>query len=1569
PIPADFLPQVSSGRLSIYIDDPTTGAGDGFAIDFVRLLINPRASKQVGTVSGKVTDAATGQPISGVTVSASGVTAQTGSDGLYTLTGTPAGLAVVTATKNGYTSLTLSADLVSGASASLNFALRPAPATGTTPSVGATPGLVAYYPLDGDARDYSGNDYHGMNSGGVFVPGRKGQALKLDGVNNYVSAPVNINPDVMPQMTMAAWVQASKSTGTIISHDDGGFDRTMDIDDRGGGLGWSAFTGSGVLGYRPVTVGDWVFVAAVYDQNARKVTLYVNDSVYEKAGTVGSGWKYINIGRNPSFGGYFPGAIDEVRIYSYALSAGEIASLRSAAGPVPVPGGTPSGSTGPDGIVGYWKFDETSGNAAADSSGLGNNGAVKGTASWTPNGRIGGALTFDGKSNYVLTPVLFSQLSSGMTWMAWAKHDAPNMTWSWVFSEDSPVDNHTQMGKMAGSTEVVWGPQGVGSVQTKGMNVADGQWHHIAGVWEKGVGLRLYIDGALKASGAFSGSMTAKRAIRIGAKNDDFPAEKWKGAIDEARIYNRALSADDISAAMGGAGPGPSTAPTPIPTPQATPTPPARQVDTTLIADERVVAQNGAVALPIRLEKASRLGSLNFSIEYDPAVVKVNRVDGGDLVGGSLFQSNTRDAGTVRFGIATQGTEGVNGDGPVAYVVFTATGPRSSASAITLGDLLATDSSGGRVGLNLRNGKITIGTKVKGDYDGDGRLTAKDALAALKMSVKDLPEDLNLDMDNDGKISAEDARRILAAALGSGQVTSQTPPAAPGLASTLDSGQTRVTGALGGSVSLQGGARVDIPARAIDSDAAISLVRKAATDISARQVVLSDAYYLTSQDRPQVKGEFTLGIPYDRSKLPQGVSEDSLQAYAVTGNSVLFPVASTTDKNRQLVVVRNPEVAVLGGPAGITAQKRSVQSLMPGQSPEEAAPPAPTGYVIGKAEPTGSGNMKCQSGAPGEVHEEDNQVFRILFLVQSPCSFAKFVSVTLTEALDKYNTIYMDTNGKAPFANLSPDNRMVVQLGSFPGVNGEYKFMGSWNGYILIDVPSGMSKQTELRDTLFHEMFHAVQDIYSNMFVGGIASMWWYEATAEWAGMTGRGLPFAAMIDNELATYPYVLSAPIQQSRSYEEGRLSYGYSLLIEHVQRQKPGYLRNVLNSWKTTSGQLYNDLVAWGNLGQTYPAFVGDVLVSVPGGHLPWTQARIFETNAETRIFSRPTAVIGDRGEKIERLADEGQRSADHHFVMAMPPLTARFFQIQTQALTENRRVEVRLARDNAPSDNAWLMTTLGEGVKGPQSPPSRLGPSSASFPGLGKSYASLWVAVFNPDPSATRNYDLAISLKGDKQPPQSYYYQMKKTEVWCGTIARRVAGDKCEAPAPGSLGTDRGVSVEMAPGKMIFKRKWQPADKSSPGGTLTGTVTWGGLPISQIQPGQAYNVSISVPAAPGGTVINEDSYYTSASVLGPADLEVIALPNLPNSECGPSRERHPLRDPVCAAPLVVDPLKAARTSFRTSQQDYKYVIKFDPAFLKKDLQEQIAGLPKTIEVDIVATLPVSMGIINTYELVLR
>ncbi|MEA2000175.1 MAG: LamG-like jellyroll fold domain-containing protein [Euryarchaeota archaeon] len=188
--------------------------------------------------------------------------------------------------------------------------------------------LVAYYPFDGDIRDYSGNGNDGTIHGATFVSGISGQALRFDGKGDYVSAPVDINPTVMPQMTITAWVRADNDSGTIVSHDDGGFDRTIDIDTRGGGKGWSAFSGSGVVGYSPVTIGEWVFLAAVYDQSAETVKLYVNGAlISEEKGKLGSGWDYINIGKNPSCGDYFSGTVDEVMIYNYDLTESEVKSI------------------------------------------------------------------------------------------------------------------------------------------------------------------------------------------------------------------------------------------------------------------------------------------------------------------------------------------------------------------------------------------------------------------------------------------------------------------------------------------------------------------------------------------------------------------------------------------------------------------------------------------------------------------------------------------------------------------------------------------------------------------------------------------------------------------------------------------------------------------------------------------------------------------------------------------------------------------------------------------------------------------------------------------------------------------------------------------------------------------------------------------------------------------------------------------------------------------------------------------------------------------------------------------
>ncbi|MBN1384111.1 MAG: hypothetical protein JW983_04415 [Elusimicrobia bacterium] len=191
-------------------------------------------------------------------------------------------------------------------------------------------GLIAYYPFNKNARDESGNNRHGQVYGAKLTKDRLGNqnsAYSFDGIDDYIYSPVNINPDVFPELTIAAWVcpDSNVPIKQIVSHDNGQGDRSFGIDYRGGGIGWSAFCAAGgVLGFKPVKVGEWTFVAVTYDQIKRKIELYVNGEKITKRGKLGRGWKHIRIGSNPSFGEYFSGDIDEVYIYNRVLSQNEI---------------------------------------------------------------------------------------------------------------------------------------------------------------------------------------------------------------------------------------------------------------------------------------------------------------------------------------------------------------------------------------------------------------------------------------------------------------------------------------------------------------------------------------------------------------------------------------------------------------------------------------------------------------------------------------------------------------------------------------------------------------------------------------------------------------------------------------------------------------------------------------------------------------------------------------------------------------------------------------------------------------------------------------------------------------------------------------------------------------------------------------------------------------------------------------------------------------------------------------------------------------------------------------------
>ncbi len=123
PMPATYTYLFEDGEADLLIDDSVNNVGDGFAIDFVRLLINPSAFQNTGSIEGYVYDEED-NPIEGATVEALGIAAvNTDEYGYYFLQNIPAGLVFVSAGKVNYSTQSAMIDVVDGTVTSQNFIL------------------------------------------------------------------------------------------------------------------------------------------------------------------------------------------------------------------------------------------------------------------------------------------------------------------------------------------------------------------------------------------------------------------------------------------------------------------------------------------------------------------------------------------------------------------------------------------------------------------------------------------------------------------------------------------------------------------------------------------------------------------------------------------------------------------------------------------------------------------------------------------------------------------------------------------------------------------------------------------------------------------------------------------------------------------------------------------------------------------------------------------------------------------------------------------------------------------------------------------------------------------------------------------------------------------------------------------------------------------------------------------------------------------------------------------------------------------------------------------------------
>jgi OmpA-OmpF porin, OOP family len=120
----EYWPLLRSGTVKILIDDPTTHAPDGYAIDFIRILVNPKPYKYPVALTCSAIDADTRKPIAAATVDAATGTTATDAKGHCTLKNLPAGLVTASAIAPGYDEVVIPVDLVAGSTGIANFELH-----------------------------------------------------------------------------------------------------------------------------------------------------------------------------------------------------------------------------------------------------------------------------------------------------------------------------------------------------------------------------------------------------------------------------------------------------------------------------------------------------------------------------------------------------------------------------------------------------------------------------------------------------------------------------------------------------------------------------------------------------------------------------------------------------------------------------------------------------------------------------------------------------------------------------------------------------------------------------------------------------------------------------------------------------------------------------------------------------------------------------------------------------------------------------------------------------------------------------------------------------------------------------------------------------------------------------------------------------------------------------------------------------------------------------------------------------------------------------------------------------
>ncbi|MFH0952995.1 MAG: LamG-like jellyroll fold domain-containing protein, partial [Verrucomicrobiota bacterium] len=450
-------------------------------------------------------------------------------------------------------------------------------------------GLVLYYSFDSVKGDVVFDESGNKNDGRVFEAsvlkqGVRGWGLEFDGENDYIEVPASKSLDIEGPLTIAMWVKLRALTSaqglvTRLNYEPGAdIERSYSFYLEG--TGWESAdapvwgpslqlssSGNGAELYQVLTArrpayGQWTHVAATWDGSPNAGAKIYLDGVECPLVTTRQSFsgtriarcaQALRIGAKGNGGWFYNGAMDEVRIYNRAISSAEVDALYKQRG---------SASAGVDlqrGLVLHYAFDRDGGGVVTDQSGQGNDGRVSG-AKHTSRGVSGGACEFDGVKDQITVGTESSLNFTGpFSVSAWVNpYDIGGFgsqyrtifgKWKDWSPGDVDLRQYAFGYQLGGRLHMAIGAGRPREAVLSQATLATGRWQHVAGVYD-GSHLRVYLNGILVGESNTTLTITSQPVSPMiaAAECGGWGLQFLKGKLDEVRVYNRAISAEEVTA-------------------------------------------------------------------------------------------------------------------------------------------------------------------------------------------------------------------------------------------------------------------------------------------------------------------------------------------------------------------------------------------------------------------------------------------------------------------------------------------------------------------------------------------------------------------------------------------------------------------------------------------------------------------------------------------------------------------------------------------------------------------------------------------------------------------------------------------------------------------------------------------------------------------------------------------------------------------------------------------------------------------------------------------------------------